>query len=53
MVEIVMYGNVFFRSQEKFKVLATNHTWYYNLRELCHKLDVKLEVDGKHHIKPV
>ena len=32
---------------------STKHTRYCNLWEVCHRLDVKLEVDGKHHIKPV
>ena len=53
MVEVGMYGNMFSISWEEFKILATKHTWYYNLWELCHRLDVELEVDGKHHIKPV
>ena len=45
MVEVGVYGNVFSRSWEDLKILATKHTWYYNLWELCHRLDVKLEVN--------
>ena len=48
-----LYGNIFSRSWEDLKILATKHTWYYNLWELCHRLDVELEVDEKYHIKPV
>ena len=47
-----MYGNIFSRSWDEFKILATKHTWYYNLWELYHILNVELEFDGKHHIKP-
>ena len=53
MVEVGVYGNIFSRLWEDLKILATKHTWYYNLWELCHRLDVKLEVDEKYHIKPV
>ena len=53
MVEVGMYGNIFSRAWEEFNVLATKHTWYYNLWELCHRLDVELEVDEKYHNKPV
>ena len=53
MVEVGMYGNIFSRSREEFKILTTKHTLYYNLWELCQRLDVELEVDGKHLIKPV
>ena len=31
MVELGIYGNIFSRSWEDFSVLATRHTWYYNL----------------------
>ena len=53
LVKVGMYGNIFSRSWEEFKILATKHTWYYKLWELCHRLHVKLEVEEKHHIKPV
>ena len=53
MAGVGIYGNIFSISWEEFNVLATKHTWYYNLWELCHILDVVLEVDVKHHIKPV
>ena len=52
-VDVGMYSNIFSRSWEEFKTLADKHTWYYNLWKLCHRLDVELEVHGKHHIKPV
>ena len=38
MVEVGIYGNIFSRSWEELKILATKHTWYYNLWELCHRL---------------
>ena len=53
MIEVGMYGNMFSRSWEEFKILANKHIWYYNLWKLCHRLDVELEVDRKHHTKPV
>ena len=31
MVEVGMYGNIFSRLWQKFKILAIKHTWYYNL----------------------
>jgi hypothetical protein len=34
-------------------VLATKHTGYHNLWELCDRLGVKIEVEDAHHIKPV
>ena len=45
MIEVGMYGIIFFISWEEINVLATKHIWYYNLLELYHRLDVKLEVD--------
>ena len=53
MVERGMYGSIFSRSWEEFNVLATKHTWNYNLCELCRRLDVDLEVNEKYHTKPV
>ena len=53
MVEVGIYGNNFSRSWEDFKILTTKRTWYYNLWELCHRLDVELEVHENHHIRPV
>ena len=47
MIEVGIYGNIFSRSWGEFKILATKHTWCYNLWELCHRLDVKLEIDEK------
>ena len=35
-VDVGIYDNTFSRSWEELKVLATKHTWYYNLCELCH-----------------
>jgi hypothetical protein len=52
-VEVGMYGNIFSRSWEEFNSLATKHTWYYNLWELCDRLGVELEVNEKYHNKPV
>ena len=53
MVEVGMYGNIFSRSWEEPNVLATKHTWYCNLWELCHSMGVELEVNEKCHNKPV
>ena len=53
MVEVGTYGNMLSRSWEKFKILPIKLTWCYNLWELCHRLDIELKVDEKHHIKSV
>jgi hypothetical protein len=34
-------------------VLATKHTGYHNLWELCDRLGVEIGVKNAHHIKPV
>ena len=44
---------VTYSSLEEFNVLATKHTLYYNLWELCDRLGVKLEANDKYHNKPV
>ena len=53
MVEVGMHRNIFSISWEEFNVLVTKHTWYYNLWELCHRVDVVIEVDEKYRTKPV
>ena len=53
MLEVGVYGNIFSRPWDKLKVVATKHTWYYNLWELCHRLEVEIEVEEKYHINPV
>ena len=53
MTEVGVYGNVFSRPWDKLKTLATKHTWYYNLWELCHRLQVDMEFEEKYHLKPV
>ena len=53
MVEVGVYDSILFRSWKGLTVLATKHTWYYNLWELCKRLGVELELEDMYHIKPV
>ena len=53
MVEVEMYSSVFSGSWEEFKILAINHTWYYKLWEICHRLNVEMKVDERYQIGTV
>ena len=51
--EVGVYGNILSWSWKELRVLATKHTWYYNLWELYDRLGVELEVEDAYHIRPV
>ena len=53
MIEVGVYGNMFALDWSKYKCLATEHTWYYNLWELCHRLGVTIELEKKQYMGPV
>ena len=51
-IEVGVYGNTFALDWSNYKCLATQHTWYYNLWELCHRLGVTIELEKKHYMSP-
>ena len=53
MVEVGMCGAILYKPWKDREVLATKHTWYYNLWEPCNRLGVKLKVGDMYNIKPV
>ena len=53
MIKVGVYGNMFALDWSRYKCLATQHTWYYNLWELCYRLGVTIELEKKHYLGPV
>ena len=53
LVEIGLYGNVFSHAFEKYKILATNGTWFKNFWELGDHLGITLDLRKDFHLQPV
>ena len=52
MVEVGVHGNIFSRFWKEIQVLATQHTWHYNLWKLYDRLKVELKIEDMYHINP-
>ncbi len=53
MIEVGLYGNTMDYNYKRHSMLATNNTWFKNVRELVSYFNVSLNFDEDYQFKPI